>query len=49
MKSWKIKSWIQHTFNPVHIYCRLVGIIGKKYAKKVGVAYECVIWNLLYN
>jgi len=43
-----MKSWIQHHLNPTHIYCRLVGLIGKSLAKKVSIKYETLVWELLY-
>ena len=44
-----MKSWMQHNFNPVHVYCRLVGILGKKAAKVIAKRYEIHVWHLLYN
>ena len=44
-----MKSWAQHQFNPVHVYCRLVGFVGKKWAKTMASRYEIYVWRLLYN
>jgi hypothetical protein len=44
-----MKSWMQHNFNPMHVYCRLVRIVGKKLAKTLAMQYEVYVWTLLYN
>jgi len=34
-----------HKINPLHIYCRLGNIIGRRLAKMVAYSYEKTIYN----
>jgi hypothetical protein len=39
---------IQHRFNPLHVYCRLVERgLGVKGARSISMFYELVIWSWL--
>jgi len=44
-----MKSWVQHRFNPIHLYCRLANLIGRRMAREVASRYEIVIWRLIYD
>ena len=41
-------NFIVHKFNPLHIYCRLVHVVGKRAAKKIGRWYEKHFGRIVY-
>ncbi|UCG12840.1 MAG: hypothetical protein JSU72_20630, partial [Deltaproteobacteria bacterium] len=44
-----IQSWLQHHFNSVHVYCRLVRVMPKGLAKTVVLSWErTAIYRLMY-
>jgi len=46
----EMRSWVQHHFNSVHIYCRLVRIIPRSPAKKIVLCWEkTAIYSLMYT
>ena len=46
----EMRSWVQHHFNSVHIYCRLVRIMPISLAKKLVLCWEkTAIYGLIYS
>jgi len=46
-----MRQWIQHHFNALHIYCRLVDLgLGTKQARIIASLYEALLTrHLLYR
>jgi len=43
----KMKRWIHHRFNPLHVYCRLIDAgFSKTASRKIARVYE--IWVYMY-
>ena len=46
-----IKIWIEHFFNPLHVYCRLMDVgFSRKNAGRLSLLYEGIvkiIWKIL--
>ena len=46
----EIWSWVQHHFNSVHIYCRLVRVMPRSLGKKLVLCWEqTAIYGLMYT
>ena len=44
------QSWIQHHFNSVHVYCRLVRIMPRSLAKNIALWWEeTAIYHAMYT
>ena len=45
-----LRNFLQHTFNPVHMYCRLMDIgLDKVRARKMCRVYERFIYSVMWN
>lgn len=43
----RLKNYLQHCFNPVHVYCRLMDFgVAESRARKVSWAYERYIYTI---
>jgi len=43
----RVKLSMQHIFNPLHVYCRLCPILGRKKARAFTRRYETVYLKIL--
>ena len=45
----EMQNWLQHNFNSLHIYCRLVRIMPRSLARKIVLYWEkTAIYGLIY-
>ena len=43
-------NWLQHHFNSLHIYCRLVKVMPERLAKKIALYWETTaIYRYIYS
>jgi hypothetical protein len=46
----KMKAYLKHLLNPLHVYCRVVDLTGSKsFARFICYHYEKRCWRLLYG
>ena len=45
----KVRAKIQHVFNPLHVYCRLTPVLGKRKALAVAHLYESYTKKILHQ
>lgn len=43
----RVKLSFQHSLNPLHVYCRLVPVIGKSRARAFSSRYETIYRRIL--
>ncbi len=44
-----LKAAVQHMFNPMHVYCRLVDLkIQRALALKIVHSYESLLWKRVF-
>lgn len=42
----RLRLWLQHVTNPLHIYCRLLDFgLGLRWAKRLGSFYERHVYS----
>lgn len=45
----RIRAFLQHHLNAMHIYCRLNSIVGRERARRWACAWEgCLAYRLIY-
>lgn len=45
----KIRSFLQHRMNSLHVFCRLCPLLGRPMAEAVSKAWErCLLYRVVY-
>lgn len=42
-----VKDTARHYLNPLHVYCRLTPILGRRAAGRLARLYEKVLWSVV--
>jgi hypothetical protein len=45
----KLRRRLNHRLNPVHVYCRIRRLVGKRIGLRIALIYELGIYDLVFD